>query len=150
MQRITAHQGPRPSGPGFRVDVAAWASVVDESRALTPEEVDADTVAAAAPVPGRRTTSAAATLSEVLVAYDDEARSFVFDTIDLPRPLRLAQNRTTVETTGDGGTVVRSDIRIVLHPALAPLAPLLRRRMTSTFGRVLRDLRTHVEEGVVA
>lgn len=169
---LAAHHGARPDGPGFAVDVRTpidappdavwalvghrfadideWSSTVDRSVAVTVGELDGAVVASGAPVAGRRTTSRAGTLTEVLVAWDDAGRSFTFDTLGLPRLLRLAQNRTTVEAMPDGGSMVVFDVRIVLHPALALLAPVLRRRMAHTFGQVQDDLRCAVEAGVVA
>ncbi len=129
-------------------DIAAWSRTVRESRPLTLDEVGHLRVAPGAPVPGRETISPAATLREVLVDWNDTERTYAFDTLGLPRLLRGATNRTRVEPDDDGGAIVSFSVHIVVHPALSPLRPLLRRRMTHTFGGVLADLKDHVEAAV--
>ncbi len=62
-------------------DIATWSTTVRESRPLTPDEVGRSPVAPGAPVPGRQTSSPAATLREVLVEWERDQRAFTFDTL---------------------------------------------------------------------
>ena len=127
-------------------EIDQWTSIVDTSRPLEPEEVPTDVmVAAGAPVPGRETKSRVLTAKEVLVEYSDSDRQFTFDTADLPRVMKSARNRTRVTEVGSDESVVSFDIEIEPDGVMRPFMPILKKRMTRSFGTVQQDLKDHVE-----
>ena len=111
---------------------------------------DGWTVAPGAPVPGRITTTKFATAKEVLVEYSEADREFTFATADLPRILKMAKNNSKVIEVGPDQSVVSFDIEIVPAGPARLFAPLLKKRMTRSFGSVQKDLKTYSETGEVS
>lgn len=129
-------------------EIDAWAALVPESREATPDELPADmTPAPTAPVPARTCVTGFGTLTEVLVAYDDDARSFTFQPTGLPGMIASSQNATVVEATGDGTS------RVVMHIHMVPqgigrvMKPMLGKKFEQGLSELLLDLEHYVESG---
>lgn len=125
-----------------------WSSTVESSSAVVADELPAGLHPdPRAPVAARQTTSAFATLREVLTAFDDEGMQFTFAALDLPFFMDHAINTTRVESTGSGSSRVVFDVRMRLRGPFALFGGLMRSR----FGRAMRavqdDLKGFVEQG---
>ncbi|MCP3975491.1 MAG: hypothetical protein GY720_13485 [bacterium] len=126
-------------------DIAEWATFVKSSRAISQKEVPASfTVPAAAPVPGRETMTKVKVV-EVITAFSDEDRSLTFEGTGLPRIIRRAQDIQSVAAEGENTSTVTFEIDFDFVGPFAAFSPILRRRMTKTFGGILVDLKQHVE-----
>ena len=126
-------------------EIDRWSTFVKTSRPLDRGEVPSGlTVAPTAPVPGRETTTKA-TLKEVLTGYSDEERTLTFVGLGLPPIIRLARNVQSVRADGPDRSTVVFEITFDFLGPFAVLGVVAKRRMATTFGRVLDDLKRHVE-----
>ena len=127
-------------------DIANWSSIVDRSRPITVDEIEAELVPhPMAPVPGRETVSKVLTAREVLVDYSDRDMALTFEADGLPRVMKRAVDRQSVASIGDGRSKVSFEIDIDVAAPLRPFAPLMKRRMASSFGTVQSELRAAAE-----
>lgn len=122
-----------------------WSTFVKTSRALEPSEVPASMVVPpGAPVPGRETKTKAR-IVEVLTAYSDEDKTLTFEGIGLPRIITRARDTQSVEANGPHASTVVFEIDFDFAGSFAVFCPIVKRRMSATFGEVLLDLKRHVE-----
>ncbi len=132
------------------VDISEWSDVVRSSRAIGLDEVPPGVaVAPEAPVPGRSTTTRV-TLTEVLTDYDEAGRSLTFVAANLPPVIRNVSDRQSVRAVTAASSEVDFEVRVDLAGPVALFAPLLRRRMQHTFGRVQRELKRAAEAAATA
>lgn len=131
-------------GPEF-ADIDEWATFVRSSTELAAGDAPPGvTIAPSAPVAGRETTTKA-TLREFITAYSDDERTLTFDGAGLPPVVRHARNVQSVHDHGDGTSTLVFDVDFEFKGPFKVLEPVMRRRMTATFGSVQEDLRVHAE-----
>ena len=127
-------------------EIERWSSTVETSRSLDASEVPAGVVAdPAAPVLGRETVSALVTAKEILVRYSDADAELTFAVAGLPKIIKHARNTQGVRALGGGRSVVTFDVDLEAWGPFKVLMPVMRRRMSKTFSKVLGDLRGYVE-----
>ncbi|HAA12212.1 MAG TPA: hypothetical protein DCE41_11135 [Cytophagales bacterium] len=134
-------------------EISEWSHVVDASRPLKWGDYPTEYIAHPdAPVPARETTSALATLVEVLIYYNEAKREFIFDGVGLPGIITYSQNHTQVAEVGPGISRVSFDIALHFKGPFAILSPLMKKRMSKTMAGVLEDLKVYAEaeEQIVA
>ncbi|MEM7339770.1 MAG: SRPBCC family protein [Actinomycetota bacterium] len=132
-------------GPEF-ANIDTWSSFVKTSIPLTAHDAPA-TVAPAAPVAGRETTTKA-TLREFITAYSDAERRLTFDAAGLPPIVRRGRNVQSVRDNGDGTSTLVFEIDFDFRGPFKVLGPIMRRRMATSLGGVQDDLRSHAEAQV--
>ena len=119
------------------------------SRALAQPDLPTHAVAdRRAPVAGRQTTSAFATLREYFTRFDDAGMAFTFATLDLPFFLTRAENTTRVLATSDRTSRVVFDVEMDLWGPFALGAGRMKSRFTRAMQAVHADLRRVAEARV--
>ncbi len=128
--------------------MAKWTTTLSDSREITGSEIPAGIIPAGnAPVPARETTSAIVTAIEVITKYSEENRELMFEAANLPMMLSSARNRQQVAALGDNKSKVSFDIDLQLRGIFKVMAPILKRRFSSTMGNVQQELKTYAETG---
>ncbi|MCH8905622.1 MAG: SRPBCC family protein [Candidatus Heimdallarchaeota archaeon] len=128
------------------VDVAHWSSIVKESRIISRGDLPADAVLAdQAPVIGRATKTRAGEFYEYFTEFSDEKKEFTFEGANMPRMMISATNNSKIITKGDNSCVVSFDVTMQFKGIFKIFSPLIERRVSRSFGRVQRDLKTFAE-----
>lgn len=128
------------------VDVAHWASIVKEPRIISRGDLPADAVLPdQAPVIGRATKTRAGELYEYFTEFSDEMKEFTFATANMPRMMISATNNSKITTKGDNSCVVSFDVTMQFKGIFRIFSPLIKRRVSSSVGRVQGDLKTYAE-----
>ncbi len=131
-------------GPEF-AEIDTWASFVRTSEALQVADAPTGmTIAAGAPVAGRRTKTKA-TLSEFITAYSPEDMSLTFEAAGLPPIVKRASDVQTVRSTGDTTSTLTFEIDFDFLGPFAILGPVMRRRVEKSIGGTMDDLAAEAE-----
>ena len=130
-------------------EIGEWAPGIETSRAINLDEVPAGfTVAPNAPVPGRVTPNPLGELTEVLIMYSEDDRTFTFDTAGLPPIVTQAVNTTRVTKLDDGRSLVTFDIEMSFVRPFNVLGAVIQRRLQTSPagpGGMIKDLKTYLE-----
>ena len=127
-------------------EVADWTDAVKRSWPMTADMVPDDvTVAPAAPFPGRMVVTPLGQLAEVLIDWDEEARSFTFVALGVPGIVTRSTDKTTVTPTGPASCRVSLDVEMELWGPLSLLDPVLKRSISSVLIPFLEDLKRTAE-----
>ncbi len=148
MKLTVQKQIPVPADAAWHVlgtrfaEVANYFSQVDVSRPITLDEVpDGYAALEGAPVPGRYTESRVIKATEVLTAYSDAEMTFTFDAVDVPAALlSVSRNTTRVVAVGPDMSQVTITVEMGLRHVFNLLAPVLRKRMTRLFTRLIEEV----------
>ncbi len=131
-------------GPEF-AEIDTWASFVRTSQALQATDAPTGmTIAAGAPVAGRKTKTKA-TLSEFITAYSAEDMSLTFEAAGLPPIVKRGRDVQTVRSTGDTTSTLTFEIDFDFLGPFAILGPIMRRRIVKSIGSTMDDLATEAE-----
>lgn len=132
-------------------NVADWASSLEYSHAINPDDVPVGVqVALTAPVAGRVTPNPLGELIEILTHYSDDERTFTFTTFGLPSVIARMDNTTKVVELAQNQSRVTFEIEGELRGIFKLIEPLVQRRFaTSKRGPagVIEDLK-HVAENL--
>ncbi len=91
-----------------------------------------------------------ATVAERFIAWD-EPRLWAFTATEIrPRLFTALVERVVLECLGDGRTEIAYTMAFDPHPAVRPLASLLRRGLSRSLARALRGLANRASEAVPA
>jgi len=132
-------------------NVGRWASLIESSRPLSPEEVELPPGVHSdpdAPVLGRATPGGIGEPHEILINYDDASMTFTFRAANLPSLIKMSQNTTRVIPL----TATTSKVTFDIH-AVAGISALERRlhdRFREGLKTVQMDLKHYVEHGEVS
>ncbi len=130
-------------------EVGEWAPNIETSRAITLDEVPPECIVAPeAPVPGRVTPNPLGDLTEILIMYSEDDKTFTFDTAGLPPIVTHAINTTRVTELDSGRSKVTFDIEMGFARPFNIISPVMQRRFqTSEAGPagLIKNLKTYVE-----
>jgi len=130
------------------VSINDWSSVVLASREMLesdlPEGFAAD---ADAPVIGRIVTSGFGDVSETLVMYDEDEKTFTFRAGGLPGFIAYSQNTHAVLDMGDGTSLITYDIYLVPKGPMRLMKGKLERRFQEVLGHHLEEAKDYIETG---
>ena len=134
------------------VDVAVWSTSTAESWEMTAADVpEGYTPDPDAPVIGRVLTSAKfGEITETLVMYDEEGRSFRFAGGGLPKIMPYAGNTQSVVDLGDGRSKIVFDIYFVPKGPAKLMKGKIKKVFERGLGRSLDEAATYIETGTPA
>lgn len=128
-------------------EIDQWASVVQTSRPLSLSEVPENmTVSPQAPIPGRVTKTPLGELREVFIKFDEQQRTFTFESADRPFFAAGAKNTSSVTALNAETAKLAFEIQMEINGVFKLFQPLLRRRFMSTYGKVQKDLKNYLEK----
>ena len=133
-------------------NVAAWSSTTATSWPMTADQVPVGLSADDdAPEIGRVLTSERfGEITETLVMYDEDARTFRFATGGLPSLMAYAGNTHAVHDLGDGRSRITFDVYLVPKGPMRLFSGKIERRFEAALTRTLDEAATAIEASSVA